>query len=82
MLLGAIRLLVHLRLLRLRILLLLGVHLAIRLSVLLLLTRMHVLVLLRLVTGLLLLLLLLLWRKPSPSLHWHLLSRITAPAHG
>ena len=51
-------------------------HLAIRLRILVL-TRMHVLMLLLLVTGLLLLLL---WGEPSPSLHWHLLFWIAAPA--
>ena len=78
--LGAIGLLIHLRLLRLRvgILLLLGMHLAIWLRILLL-ASVQVLMLLLLVTGLLLLL----WGKSSSSssLHWHLLLWIAATAH-
>ena len=77
--LGTIGLLIHLRLLRLwvGILLLLGMHLAIWLRILLL-ASVQVLMLLLLVTGLLLLL----WGKSSPSsLHWHLLLWITATTH-
>ena len=77
--LGAIGLLIHLRLLRLRvgILLLLGMHLAIWLRILLL-ASVQVLMLLLLVTGLLLLLC---GESSSSPLHWHLLLWIAATAH-